>query len=86
VRVSLYTDAAGKPGGLAVFTLERAEVVLVNVVGPVKLEQLARIGAALGNSDLFGALGGQEEAKAKPEKAKPGKDVKEEGKAAKAKP
>jgi len=80
VRVSLYSDAAGKPGGLAVFSLERSELVLVNVVGPVKLEQLARIGAALGNSDLFGALEGDEAAKAKPGKAA------KEAKPAKAKP
>ncbi len=79
VRVSLFTDAAGKSGGLAVFALERAELTLVNIVGPVKLEQLARIGTALGNSDLFEALGGDEAAKPKTateakEKEKPAKD------------
>ena len=56
VRISLYNDEPGKAGGLTVFVLEPDEVVLVNIVGPVKLEQLARIGKALGKSGMFGAM------------------------------
>jgi hypothetical protein len=86
VRISLFTDAAGKPGGLAVFVLERSEVVLVNIVGPVKLEQLARIGAALGKPDMFGPLGGAEAAKAQPGKAATPTKPAKEAKPAEAKP
>ena len=86
VRISLNTDAAGKPAGLAVFVLERSEVVLINIVGPVKLEQLARIGAALGKPGMFGPLTGGEAGKAAPGKAaKPTKPAKE-AKPAEAKP
>lgn len=71
VRISLNTDAAGKPGGLAVFVLERDQVVLINIVGPVKLEQLARIGAALGKPGMFGPLAGAR-TEGKPSKASTG--------------
>jgi hypothetical protein len=80
VRISLFTDAANKPGGLALFVVDDDEVVLINIVGPVKLEQLGRIGAALGKPGMFGPLAGGDAAKAEP--AKPAK----EGKPAKAKP
>jgi hypothetical protein len=85
VRISLFTDAAGKPGGLAVFVLERSEVVLVNVVGPVKLEQLARIGAALGKPDMFGPLAGAK-TEGKPAKASTGTAAKPAKPATEAKP
>ncbi len=58
VRVGLHIDDAGKPGGLAILVLDRAEIVLVNIVGSVKLEQLARIGAALGKPGMLGPLAG----------------------------
>ena len=77
-RVSLYTDAAGKPGGLVVFAVEPGEMSLVNVVGPIKLEQLSRLGASLGDSSMFEALQGAAKAgqpkpaaPRKPAKAKP---------------
>jgi hypothetical protein len=56
VRISLFNDASGEPGGLAVFVLERKEVVLINIAGKVKLDQLARIGRALGEPDMFDEL------------------------------
>ncbi|MCU0242963.1 MAG: DUF4252 domain-containing protein, partial [Vicinamibacteria bacterium] len=57
VRVSLFSDDAGAPGGLAVFVLERNEIVLVNIAGRVRLDQLGRLGNALGQPGLFGSMG-----------------------------
>ncbi len=58
VRICLRSGASSEPTGLAVFVLNPKEVVLINVAGPVKLDQLARIGAALGQPGMFGPLGG----------------------------
>jgi hypothetical protein len=58
VRVSLFTDAAGQVGGLGVLAVERSEIVLVNIVGNIRLDQLETIGKALGQPGMFGALGG----------------------------
>jgi len=73
VRISLFTDQAGNPGGLAIFALEPTEVALINIAGPVKLEQLGRIGAALGKPGMFGPMGGDEAAKPAKKKDKAGK-------------
>ncbi|MBN2371895.1 MAG: DUF4252 domain-containing protein [Vicinamibacteria bacterium] len=53
VRISLFKNASGEPGGLAIFVLEPDEVVLVNLVGRVRLDQLGRIGKALGKQGKF---------------------------------
>jgi hypothetical protein len=59
VRISLFKDASGQPGGLAIFVLEPNEVVLVNLVGRVRLDQLNRLGKALGKPGMFGPMGGE---------------------------
>lgn len=56
VRVSLFNDGTGSPGGLAVLVAEDDELVLVNLVGRVSLDQLSRVGAAFGQPDLFGGM------------------------------
>jgi hypothetical protein len=58
VRVSLYKDAAGKVGGLALLAIEPGEIVLINVAGNVKLDQLDAIGKAIGHPGMFGPMGG----------------------------
>ena len=58
VRVSCGKDAAGGVGGLALLAIESGEIVLVNVVGNVKLDQLGALGKAIGNPGMFGPLGG----------------------------
>jgi hypothetical protein len=58
VRVSLWNDAAGKIGGLALLAIEPGEIVLINVVGNVKLDQLDALGKAFGHPGMFGPLGG----------------------------
>jgi hypothetical protein len=55
VRVCLHGDPAS-PDGLAIFVLEPDEVALVNILGPVRLDQLARIGRALGKPAMLGPL------------------------------
>jgi hypothetical protein len=58
VRMSLYKDAAGKIGGLALLAVEPGQITLINVAGNVKLDQLGAIGKVLGKPGMFGALGG----------------------------
>jgi hypothetical protein len=76
VRVCLHGDAA-QPDGLAIFVLEPDQVALVNIVGPVRLEQLARIGRALGKPALLGPLaagrGGEEVGAPEPKPEAPGR-------------
>ena len=43
VNVSLYADAAGKPGGLAVLVADPKDMVIVNIAGPVDLAKLSQI-------------------------------------------
>ncbi len=52
VRISLFKDSAGEMGGLAVLVVEPTEVVLVNLVGKVRLDQLALLGQILGKSGM----------------------------------
>jgi len=47
VNVSLYSDAAGKPGGLAVLVADSKDIVIVNIAGPVDLAKLTQIMKAL---------------------------------------
>jgi hypothetical protein len=54
VNVSLYTDPAGKPGGLAVLVVEAKELVIVNVAGPVDLAKLSEIMKTLNLGDIPG--------------------------------
>jgi hypothetical protein len=58
VRVSLWKDAAGKIGGLALLAIEPGEITLIDVVGNVKLDQLDALGKAIGHPGMFGPLGG----------------------------
>jgi hypothetical protein len=58
VRISLWKDAAGKIGGLALLAIEPGEIALISVVGNVKLDQLETIGKAIGHPGMFGPLGG----------------------------
>jgi hypothetical protein len=72
VRISLHTDETGQPGGLAVFVLERYEIVLVNIAGHVTIDKLARIGTALGKPGMFGPLGeGKDSSEKATKEAKP---------------
>jgi hypothetical protein len=57
VRISLYKNAAGKVGGLAVLAVEPGQITLVNIAGNIKLDQLGAIGKALGKPGMFGPLG-----------------------------
>ncbi len=57
VRISLFQDSAGELGGLAVFVLEKDEVVLVNMVGKVRLDQLGVLGQIMGNQAIPGLPG-----------------------------
>jgi hypothetical protein len=52
VRISLFKNSAGEMGGLAVLVVEPTEVVLVNLVGKVRLDQLAILGQILGKSGM----------------------------------
>jgi hypothetical protein len=54
VRISLFNDSAGEVGGLAVLVLEPTEVVLVNMVGKVRLDQLGTLGQIMGKQGMFG--------------------------------
>jgi len=58
VRVSRWKNAAGEIGGLTVLAIEPGEIVLVNVVGKIKLDQINDLGKALGQPGMFGPLGG----------------------------
>jgi hypothetical protein len=52
VRISLFKNSTGEMGGLAVLVVEPTEVVLVNLVGKVRLDQLALLGQILGKSGM----------------------------------
>ena len=54
VRISLFKDSAGKTNGLAVLVVEPNEVVLVNLVGSVRLDQLGILGEVLGKAGMSG--------------------------------
>jgi len=66
VRISLFKDSAGEVGGLGIFVVEPAEVVLVNMVGKVRLDQLQVLGQIMGKQGMFGALGGKPAPAGKP--------------------
>jgi hypothetical protein len=75
VNVSLYSDSAGKPGGLAVLVVEPKELVVVNIAGPVDLSKLSQIMKVLDLPDIPGV--GAKGPKATKEKDKgKGKEVK----------
>jgi hypothetical protein len=59
VRVSLFKDTAGQVGGMAVLVVQPAELVLVNISGKVRLDQLESIGKAIGQPGMFGLKGGK---------------------------
>ncbi len=63
VRVSLLKDSAGQIGGLAILAIEPAELVLVNISGKVRLDQLESLGSALGHPGILGGLGAKKEPK-----------------------
>jgi hypothetical protein len=54
VNVSLYSDPAGRPGGLAVLVVEPKELVVVNIAGPVDLSKLSQIMKVLDLPDIPG--------------------------------
>ena len=58
VRVSLWKNAAGEIDGLAVLAIEPGEIVLINVVGKIRLDQIGELGKALGHPGMLGPLGG----------------------------
>jgi hypothetical protein len=64
VRISLFQDSAGELGGLALFVLERDEVVLVNMVGKVRLDQLGALGQIMGEHVALPGLMGAKPAPA----------------------
>lgn len=57
VRISLFKNSAGDLGGLALFVMNEKEVVLVNMVGKVRLDQLGVLGQIMGNQALLGLPG-----------------------------
>jgi hypothetical protein len=61
VRISLFNGPDGEVGGLAVLVLEPTEVVLVNMVGKVRLDQLGALGQIMGKQGMgmFGLPGGK---------------------------
>jgi hypothetical protein len=60
VNVSLYTDPAGKPGGLAVLVVEPKELVIVNIAGAVDLARLSQVMKVLNLPQMPGiSLGAQ---------------------------
>jgi hypothetical protein len=65
VRVSLWKNAAGEVGGLAILAIEPGEIAFVNVVGKIRLDQLGDLGKALGRPGLLGKMGGGGAPKAK---------------------
>jgi len=67
VRISLFKDSAGEIGGMAVLVIEPDEVVLVNVVGKVRLDQLGALGQIMGKQGMFGAQAGKPEPEAEEE-------------------
>lgn len=66
VRVSLWKNSAGEVEGLAVLAVEPTEIVLVNVVGKIRLDQIGELGKALGKPGMFGPLGGNAAPKPNP--------------------
>ena len=55
VEVWFYMEA-GKSGGMAVITAEPKELVVVNIVGPIDIQSLAKMGNALGVADALKRL------------------------------
>jgi hypothetical protein len=72
VNVSLFTDPAGKPGGLAVLVVEPKELVIVNIAGPIDLAKLSQIMKVLDLPGIpgVGAAGSKEKDKSKGKEAK----------------
>jgi hypothetical protein len=58
VRMSLFKNADGKIGGLALLAVEPGQITLVSVAGNVKLDQLGAIGKVIGHPGMFGPVGG----------------------------
>ena len=56
VEVWFYMDA-GKVGGLTVIAAEPKELAVVNLVGPVDFQSLAKLGGTLGMPDMLKQLG-----------------------------
>jgi hypothetical protein len=52
VRISIFKDSNGEAGGLAVLVLEPTEVVLVNMVGRVRLDQLGVLGQVMAKQGM----------------------------------
>jgi len=59
VRISLFKNSSGEVGGLGILSIEPDEVVLVNMVGKVRLDQLGVLGQVLGKPNMFGAQAGK---------------------------
>jgi hypothetical protein len=65
VRVSVFKAAAGESGGAAVLVVGPEELVFINLVGKAGLDQLDRLGKAIGQPGLLGAQGGKSSSKSK---------------------
>jgi hypothetical protein len=73
VNISVYTDPAGKPGGLAIVVAEPGELVVVNVVGAVDLMRLGQLSKALQMPGLLAGIAGEKSTGGVPERGEPGK-------------
>jgi hypothetical protein len=71
-EIWFYSDG-GKPGGLAVIAAEPKELAVVNIVGPIDLQTLARLGGTLGIPNVRTGLLDSKRPRPKPEPA-PKKD------------
>ena len=63
-----FYSEGGKPGGLAVIAAEPKELAVVNIVGPINLQTLARLGGSLGIPNIRTGLLGQKGSTAAPKK------------------
>jgi hypothetical protein len=73
VNISVYTDPAGKPGGLAIVVAEPGELVVVNVVGAVDLMRLGQLSKALQMPGLLAGIAGEKSTGTAHDKGEPGK-------------
>jgi hypothetical protein len=76
VNISVFTDPAGKPGGLAILVAEPGELVVVNVVGAIDLMRLGQLSKALQMPGLMAGLAGEKHTGTAPDKGEPGKKEK----------
>ncbi len=67
VRISLFRDSSGEVGGLAVLALEPDEIVLINIVGKARLDQLGVLGQIMGKQAMVGLPAGKPAPKAEEE-------------------